>query len=81
MSDPKVHQTTHPDDVDEFLHGIWWVSDGVGGLRDASLGECATEIKRLRASVKAIVSVVNAPFGSEEMFDAVNRAREILSNG
>lgn len=47
MSDKPLHQTT-PDDVDEFLHGIWWVSDGVGGLRDASLSECAAEIKKLR---------------------------------
>lgn len=46
--------TTHPDVVDEFLHGIWWVSDDVGGMRDASLGECATEIQRLRAKLRKI---------------------------
>jgi hypothetical protein len=37
------------DPVDEFYGGIWWVWDVPGlGLRAARLGECATEIQRLR---------------------------------
>lgn len=41
------------DPQDEFYAGIWWVWDVPGlGLRAATLGECATEIKRLRAELE-----------------------------
>jgi regulator of replication initiation timing len=36
------------DPVDEFYGGVWWVWDVPGRLRAARLGECATEIQRLR---------------------------------
>ena len=44
---------------DEFLYGIWWVSDGAHGLRDASPSECATEIKRLRAENAELRAAMN----------------------
>ncbi len=47
MSDPCSKTTAD----DEFMYGIWWVSDGNGGWRDARLSECAAEIKRLRAEL------------------------------
>lgn len=52
MADP-VSQTTEPD---EFWNGIWWLPDGHGRLRNASVKECADEIKRLRAEVDRLVS-------------------------
>ena len=50
------NQTTEDD---EFLHGIWWVSDGERGLRNASPMECATEIKRLRAENAELLAAMN----------------------
>ncbi len=50
----KTTTSGHPSEDDEFFHGIWWVPDGPGMLRDARLSECATEIKRLRAEVRRL---------------------------
>lgn len=38
--------------ADEFWEGIWWVQDGTGKVRNATAGECAAEIARLRATVE-----------------------------
>lgn len=44
---------------DEFWGGIWWVPDGTGSLRNATPGECATEIQRARAAVSRLTVRVN----------------------
>lgn len=41
------------DPEDEFYGGIWWVPEGKG-MRNASPGECAREIQRLRAQLSKI---------------------------
>jgi hypothetical protein len=41
---------------DEFFKGIWWVPNESGGLRTATLGECAKEIQRLRAELDAYIN-------------------------
>ncbi len=42
------------DPVDEFWGGIWWVKAcDAFGLRSATPGECAAEIKRLRSVIEA----------------------------
>ena len=41
--------------ADEFYGGIWWVLDGSGKVRNATPGECAAEIQRLRAGIQAIL--------------------------
>lgn len=55
MSDPTSKTTD-----DEFYGGIWWVPDGAGGgVRNATPGECAAEIKRLRALWSELEDRVN----------------------
>ena len=39
-------------ETDEFWHGVWWVPDSDGGVRNATPGECAEEIKRLRKELE-----------------------------
>ena len=39
---------------DEFWEGIWWVPDGTGKVRNATPGECAAEIKRLRGVIMSV---------------------------
>ena len=40
----------------EFWGGLWWVPDGAGKVRNATPGECAEEIKRLRDEVASPLS-------------------------
>lgn len=48
MSKPDPQATA----FDEFWEGIWWVPDVAGKVRNATPGECAAEIKRLRAELE-----------------------------
>lgn len=57
--------------TDEFWEGIWWVPDGTGNVRNATPGECATEIQRLRA---ALAEICRSPIEAR----SVNIAREAL---
>jgi hypothetical protein len=43
-------------DTDEFRFGIWWVPDEAQPvkLRNATLGECAAEIIRLREALAVL---------------------------
>ncbi len=59
MSKPET--TPAPDPEDEFYGGIWWVRVAPDcGLRSASPGECAAEIKRLRAALMEVVKATDA---------------------
>lgn len=40
---------------DQFCGDIYWVKEPTGGLRNATPGECAAEIKRLRAGIQAML--------------------------
>lgn len=70
---------------DEFYGGIWWVRS-VGGLRSASFGECAIEIKRLQAIADAArgwklarSAVLGQSVVKPEQYDRLARAEAELS--
>lgn len=78
MADGKSKTT----EDDEFLHGIWWVSDGARGLRNASPMECATEIRRLRRIEDAAKCIKHwhdhvFPDGSEGMVVSAPHVRAL----
>lgn len=48
----ESNRTMRCDDADEFYGNIWWVqAHDAFGMRSASPGECAAEIKRLRSAL------------------------------